>query len=98
MTIGKAIKMFRVKNGLGQRQLCNEINRMPGQHLSVNALSLIETGKNFPQKETLNAICNALNIKQSYLFLSIIDIADVPKSKKIAFKYLHDALMELLTK
>jgi len=89
MEIGKAIKELRKKKGYTQK----EFALMCG--LSANALCQIELDNTFPQKSTINKICEVLNIPQSYLLFFSITEDDVPENKKAVFSALS-GLKDLL--
>lgn len=90
MNIGTAIKTLRKQKELGQKDLAEMCN------ISVNALSLIETNVTFPQKTTIEKICNALNIPVSYLLLFSITDEDIPEEKKAVFELLNTAIKSVL--
>ncbi|MEP7110657.1 MAG: helix-turn-helix transcriptional regulator [Ferruginibacter sp.] len=90
MNIGSAIKVIRKQKGLSQKDLAKKVN------LSVNGLSLIETNASFPQKTTINAICQALDIPVSYLLFFSISEEDIPDDRKITFNSLNQAIKAVL--
>lgn len=90
MNLGTAIKTIRKQKGLGQKELAELCE------ISVNALSQIEINSSFPQKNTINRICEALNIPVSYLLLFSISEEDVPEDKKIVFNSLNNAIKNVL--
>lgn len=92
MNIGTAIKTLRKQKGLSQQ----DVHEACG--ISVNALSLIETNVTFPQKATINSICEVLDIPVSYLLFFAISDEDVPEEKRPAFNYLNDAIKTVLLK
>lgn len=59
---GKRLKELRLKNKLTQEELAEKIG------LSSKTLSQIEVGNNFVSAETLDLLCNALDIKPKILF------------------------------
>ncbi len=91
MDIGTAIKKLRKEKGLGQKQLAELCG------ISVNALSQIEINATFPQKNTINKICDALQIPVSYLLFFSISDEDIPEDKKLVFKSLNSAIKAVLT-
>lgn len=90
MEIGTAIKTVRKKKKLSQKQ----VGEMAG--ISVNALSLIETNTTFPQKSTIKALADSLDVPVSYLLFFSINDEDVPQDKKEIFNTLHDAIKAVL--
>lgn len=90
MNLGTAIKQLRKKRGITQKALAEMAN------ISANALNMIESNENFPQKGTLKAICGALNVPVSYVLFMSIDEEDIPEHKKLAFRSLHDATKAVL--
>ncbi len=88
MEIGSAIKLIRKQLGLSQILLAENCN------LSVNALSQIETNATFPQKKTLNKICDNLKITTTTLLFFAITEEDVPKEKQLIFKTLKTLLIQ----
>ena len=90
MNIGTAIRMLRKHKGLSQR----ELGAAAG--ISVNALSLIETNATFPQKSTIQSICESLEIPVSYLLFFSISDDDIPENNKIAFNALNKAVSAVL--
>lgn len=59
---GKRIKYYRELNGLTQEQLAELID------INCRSLSFIERGVNFVKAETIEKICNALNVTPKQLF------------------------------
>lgn len=60
--LGKRIREMRIGQGLTQEQLADKLD------ISPKSLSQIEIGNNFVSAETLNGICNVLNVKPKVLF------------------------------
>lgn len=89
MDIGAAIKTFRKKKGMTQAELA----RRSG--ISANALCSIEKDKSFPTKETIKAICTAMDIPTGYLLFSAITEDDVPQDKLEVFRILQKPIMEM---
>lgn len=90
MEIGTAIKLLRKERGLTQKQLAEVCE------ISVNALSQIEINTSFPQKTTINKICEALNYPISYLLFFSISEDDIPEEKKVVFNSLNSAIKSVL--
>ena len=59
---GKKLKEYRIKMDFTQEELAEKIG------ISAKSLSQIELGNNFVSAETLEAICNALNISPKKMF------------------------------
>ena len=59
---GKKVKEYRTKSLMTQEELAEKIG------ISAKSLSQIELGNNFVSAETLEAICNALNITPKNMF------------------------------
>lgn len=60
--LGKRLKQLREQKGLTQEALAELVD------VNVNSLSYIERGINFIKSDTLDKICNALNISPKQLF------------------------------
>lgn len=90
MEIGTAIKILRKKRNLKQKQLAEMCD------ISVNALSQIELNASFPQKNTLDKICEALDYPISYLLFFSISEEDIPKEKRLVFNSLNSAIKSVL--
>lgn len=59
---GKKIREIRIKRSLTQEMLAEKLN------ISSKSLSQIELGNNFVSAETLDNLCNTLNILPNQLF------------------------------
>lgn len=93
MNVGQAIKTLRQAQGLTQAQL-GELCGM-----SINGISMLETGGRFPQKSTIERLCQAFGIPQSYLMLATIEESDIPEEKRVLYRALVEPLRdELLEK
>lgn len=92
MNIGQAIKEMRMRHSISQKELAKKIG------ISANAMCSIEKGYSFPSKETINAICSALEIPVSYLLFSSITEEDVPEEKREVFNALREPMMKLFEK
>lgn len=73
MDLGKAIKTIRVSKGLTQRQLAKAIG------CSETNMLFMETGRTFPRKSKIDAICKVLGIPMSYLLMFSITPDDEDK-------------------
>ena len=60
--LGKRIKSLRKSRNITQERLAEIIN------MDITSLSKIETGRNYPQPETLEKISKALNLDKSRMF------------------------------
>ena len=89
MELGSAIKDLRIKKGITQKDLAEKAG------LSANALCNIEKGYAFPPKETIKAICNALEIPVSLLLFSCITDEDIPEDKRYAFGILREPILKV---
>ena len=93
MDVGQAIKTLRQKQGMTQAQLAERCG------MSINGLCLLETGKRFPPKSTVEKLCAALGVPQSYLMLATIEETDIPEEKRVLYRALVEPLRdELLDK
>ena len=92
MEIGKAIKDIRARRGIKQRELAERMEMTP------HAVSLLEAGATFPSRATINKLCKALGVPQSYLLLGSIDLDDIPEGKKCLYNAMVRPLFEELLK
>lgn len=60
--LGQRIKYLRKSQNITQEKLAELIN------MDITSLSKIETGRNYPQPETIEKIAKALNVNINYLF------------------------------
>lgn len=92
MNVGQAIKQLRLKAGMTQEQLAEKVG------MSVNAISSMELGKTYPQKNTVARLCEAFGISQALFQLSTIEKQDFPEEKRVLYRALLEPLRnELLT-
>lgn len=61
--LGQRIKFLRKSCNITQERLAEMIN------MDITSLSKIETGRNYPQPETIEKISKALNVDVSQIFL-----------------------------
>ncbi len=61
--LGRRIKDLRKSKNITQEKLAEVIN------MDITSLSKIETGRNYPQPETVEKLANALNVSIDKLFL-----------------------------
>ena len=92
MNLGTAIKTIRKQMGFSQRELAEKCN------ISVNALCQIEINNTFPQKSTINKICEVLEVPTSYLLFFSISDEDVPVENRNLFNSLKPTIKNLLLK
>ena len=93
MDIGQAIKKLRLQHNMTQTQLGERCG------MSTNAVSSLETGKAFPPKATIERMCEAFDIPQSYLLMASIEEQDFPEEKAVLYRTLLEPLRnELLDK
>ncbi len=90
MTTGQAIKTLRQSQGLTQAQLAEQCG------MSGNAICSLETDKVYPQKGTIERICLALGVPQSYFLLASIDESDFPEEKRVLYRALLEPLRKEL--
>jgi len=63
LKLGKKIQRVRKSKNITQEQLAEKIN------MDITSLSKIETGRNYPQPETLEKISEALDVDINNLFI-----------------------------
>ena len=90
MTTGQAIKTLRLAQGLTQAQLAE----MCG--MSHNAICSLETDKSYPPKATVERLCLALGVPQSYFLLASIDESDFPEEKRVLYRAILEPLRKEL--
>lgn len=90
MDIGQAIRELRKSQGMTQPQLAMRCG------MSVNSVCMLETGKHFPSKCTIEKLCRAFGIPQSYFMLSTIEESDIPKEKRVLYRALLKPLRDEL--
>lgn len=90
MDIGSAIKSIRTRKKITQKDLAAKCG------ISANALCSIEKNTSFPTKETINKICEALEIPVSYLLFFSITEEDVPEDKLCIFNALKEPIQKIL--
>ena len=92
MNIGEAIKEMRTDRGLSQKELAE----MSG--ISQNALCNVEKGYSFPSKDTIKAICFAIDVPVSWLLFASITEEDVPEENREIFNALREPMVKLFEK
>lgn len=88
MNVGNAIKEFRKRKGLSQKDLAQTCG------LSANAMCSIENNESFPSKEPMEKISAALGIPASYLMVFSVTDKDVPEDKRVVFNAIKAILMD----
>ena len=93
MDIGQAIKILRLQRGMTQGQLAARCG------MSANALCSLEKGRAYPPMATVEKLCQAFDIPQSFLLMASIEESDIPEEKRVLYRALLVPLREeLLTK
>jgi transcriptional regulator with XRE-family HTH domain len=90
--IGQAIKEFRKKKLLKQKDLANKSG------ISQTYLSQIETGDKFPSLDMLEKICNALDIPPQIITFLSLDENSIKEEKREAFKVLVPSIQAMVSK
>lgn len=90
MNIGKAIVKLRKAKKLSQGDLAKICK------ISQTSLSQIEKGYKKPRTTTLKKISKALDIPETIIHFSGLEISDIPKSKKYLFKELYPVVEKLI--
>lgn len=88
MNIGNAIKQARQYFGYSQV----ELSELTG--IAQTSISQIENGGKEPSKKTVQRICNALDIPVMVLYVLGMEDADVPASRKNAYRELYPAMKD----
>ena len=93
MDIGQAIKILRLQRGMTQGQLAARCG------MSANALCRLERARTYPPMATVEKLCQAFDIPQSFLLMASIEESDIPEEKRVLYRALLVPLREeLLTK
>ena len=92
MNLGETIKDIRKSKGFKQRELADRAG------ISPNAMCSIEKNYSFPSKETIKAICDAMDVPVSYLLFASITDDDIPQDKLPVFKVLQKTILDLFEK
>ena len=80
MEIGRVIGMMIKKKGMTQVEVAERIGK------STTALSQIVKGAYKPNPETLEKLCDVLEIPQSILYFLTISEKDIPEEKKELYR------------
>jgi transcriptional regulator with XRE-family HTH domain len=91
MTIGQVIKKIIKKRGLTQVEVAKRIGK------STTALSQIINGVYEPNPESLDRICNVLNVPKPILSFMMISEDDIPEDKKEIYKDFEPLLKEFVS-
>ncbi len=91
---GKKLKEYRIKLSYTQEELAEKVG------ISAKSLSQIELGNNFVSAETLESICNTLNINPKNMFdfseNDEINNIDVINKKLKNNKYLIEKISKII--
>lgn len=67
--------------------------------MSINGISLLESGKRFPVKSTVEKLCYVFGLPISYLLMASIEESDMPEEKRMLFRTMLEPLRnELIAK
>ncbi|GAB3710072.1 helix-turn-helix domain-containing protein [Flavobacterium koreense] len=92
MKIGEVINSIIKKKGITQTELAKKIGK------STTALSQIINGVYDPNPETLDKICEALEVPKAIIYFLTISEKDVPEDKVELYKMLAPSLKDFLVK
>lgn len=92
MKIGEVINLIIKKRGMTQTELAKKIGK------SSTALSQIINGAYDPNPETLDKICEALEVPKSILYFLTISEKDIPQDKLELYKMLAPSIKDFLIK
>lgn len=92
MNLGETIRDIRKSKGFKRRELADRVG------ISPNAMCSIEKNYSFPSKETIKAICDAMDVPVSYLLFASITDDDIPQDKLPIFKALQKPILDLFEK
>jgi transcriptional regulator with XRE-family HTH domain len=90
MEIGKVIGKLIKLRGMTQLEVAGKIGKSP------TALSQIIKGAYSPNPDTLDRICNVLEIPQPILYFLTISEKDIPEDKLDLYKMLAPALRDFV--
>src|SRR5687768_10015044 len=88
MNIGNAIKQIRQHFDITQTELSERTG------LSQTSISQIESGTKNPSKSSIKKICEAFEIPEAILYVMGMEDADLPASRKHAYKELYPAMKD----
>lgn len=92
MELGKVIAKFIKQKGMTQAEVAERIGKSP------TALSQIVKGVYNPNPETLDKICEVLEIPKPLLYFMTISEEDVPKEKVELYRMLAPTLKDFVFK
>lgn len=90
MTIGEVISNIIKKQGLTQKDVADKIGKSP------TALSQMINGVYEPNPETLDKICEVLDVPKPILHFLMISEEDIPKDKKEIYRILEPSIKEFI--
>ena len=90
MTIGQVIGKLIKKRGLTQLVVANKIGK------STTALSQMINGVYDPNPETLDKICEVLDVPKPILHFMMISEEDIPEEKKEIYRILEPSIKEFI--
>ena len=86
MNVGQAIRTLRQKHNLTQAQLAERCG------MSTNAVCLLETGKTYPPKATVEKLCTIFGISPALFQLAGIEQSDFPEEKQVLYRAMLEPL------
>lgn len=93
MDVGQAIKTLRLKHGMTQAQLAEQCG------MSINGICMLEIGKRFPSKNTVERLCHVFGFPTSYFLMASIEENDLPDEKRVLYRTMLEPLRnELISK
>lgn len=90
-SIGKNIKLARIKAKVTQEELAEEIG------ISARYVSQLERGLAFGSANTIVSICKALNIDSNFLFNDLINTKDSTSFNKLVDNKFLQSYIQLTT-
>jgi len=90
MKIGQIIGNLIKKKGVTQKEVAAKIGK------STTALSQIINGVYEPNPETLDKICEVLDVPKPILHFMMISEEDIPKEKKEIYRILEPSIKEFI--
>jgi len=90
MKLGQVIGQLIKKRGLTQKEVASKIEKSP------TALSQIINGAYEPNPETLDKICEVLDVPKPILHFMMISEDDIPDDKKEIYKILEPSIKEFI--
>ena len=92
MKIGEVINSIIKKKGITQSELAKKIGKSP------TAISQIIKGVYDPNPETLDKICEVLEVPKAIVYFLTISEKDVPENKVELYKMLAPSIKNFLVK